>query len=106
MKFRFLGIALLAGVVGGCGFDGRPLITQDIGTSVEDGQDLSVSVKNALLRSPQTAVDGRNINVSTNGDTVRLAGYVSDDATSAEAERVAGNVPGVRFVVNTLNVRR
>lgn len=92
-------------LVGGCGFDGRPLITEDIGTTVDDSTELSVRVKQALKNSPQTAVN--NIMVTTvSEDSVKLSGYVSDEATVHEAERVAGMVPGVRFVVNALNVLR
>ncbi len=92
-------------LVGGCGFDGRPLITEDIGTTVDDSTELSVKVKQALKRSPQTAVN--NIMVTTvSEDSVKLSGLVSNEATSHEAERVAGQVPGVRFVVNALNVQQ
>ena len=92
-------------LVGGCGFDGRPLITEDLGTTVDDSAELSVRVKQALKRSPQTATS--NIMVTTvSEDSVKLSGYVTDDAAIHEAERVAGQVPGVRFVVNSLNVLR
>lgn len=100
--------ALMVGcalVLGGCGFDGGPLITQDIGTTVEDSAELSIRVKQALKRAPQTAVN--SIMVTTvSEDSVKLSGYVTDDATIHEAERVAGQVPGVRFVVNSLAVLR
>ena len=92
-------------VLGSCGFDGRPLITEDIGTTVDDNAELSVRVKQALKRAPQTAVS--NIMVtSVSEDSVKLSGYVTDEATVYEAERVAGQVPGVRFVVNSLTVFR
>ena len=100
--------ALMVGcalVLGGCGFDGGPLITEDIGTTVDDTAELSVKVKQALRSWPQTAI--LNIMVTTvSEDSVKLSGYVNDDATLHEAERVAGQVPGVRFVVNALNVRQ
>ncbi|ASJ75949.1 hypothetical protein IMCC3135_29495 [Granulosicoccus antarcticus IMCC3135] len=92
-------------LVGGCAFDGEPLIKEDLYTTVDDTTELSVKVKQALKRAPQTAVN--NIMVTTvSDDSVKLSGYVLDDATLYEAERVAGQVPGVRFVVNSLNVRR
>lgn len=95
-----LGLALLAG---GCQFDGGPLITEDIGTTVDDSLELSVKVKLALRRAPQTAVS--NIMVTTvSDDSVKLSGFVTDEATVHEAERIASQVPGVRFVVNSLGV--
>jgi len=92
-------------VLGSCGFDGRPLITENIGTTVDDSAELSLRVKQALKRAPQTAVS--NIMVTkVSDDSVKLSGYVTDDATAHEAERVAGQVSGVRFVVNSLAVLR
>lgn len=92
-------------VLGGCGFDGRPLITEDLGTTVDDSAELSIRVKQALKSSPQTAVSNIMVTVVSE-DSVKLSGYVTDDATIHEAERVAGKVPGVRFVVNSLAVLR
>ncbi len=92
-------------ILGGCQFDGGPLITEEFGTTVDDTAELSVKVKRALKRAPQTAVS--NIMVTTvSSDSVKLSGYVSNDATSHEAERVAGQVSGVRFVVNALVIQR
>ncbi len=94
----------LALVVGACGFDGQPVITDDFVTVVSDDAELSLRVKQALRDSPQTAV--LNIDVSTiSEDSVRLSGFVSNDATIYEAERIANGVPGVRIVVNTLIAR-
>jgi len=96
-----LGLAL---VVGGCGFDGGPIITDDIGTVVDDSAVLSLRVKSALRDNPQTAVS--NILVtSVSEDSVKLSGFVLNKAIVDEAERVAGQVDGVRFVVNSLVVR-
>ncbi len=101
MSSLVVGLSL---VVGGCGFDGGPIITQNIGTTVDDSTDLSVSVKRALKKTPQTALS--NIYVTkVSSDSVKLSGYVTDDATLYEAERVAGQVEGVRFVVNSLIVQ-
>ncbi len=94
----------LALVIGGCGFDGQPIITEPLITTVDDSADLSLAVKRALKKSPQTSI--YNILVTTvNEDTVKLSGLVQDDATLYEAERVAGRVPGVRIVLNSLAVR-
>lgn len=96
-----LGCAL---ILGGCGFDGGPLITEDILTTVDDSAELSLKVKHALRTSPQTSLLRINV-AQVSEDTVKLSGFVNDDATRHEAERVASQVPGVRFVVNTLNIR-
>lgn len=97
-------VVSLALLVGGCQWDGGPLIEGDIGTTVDDTSDLSVKVKKALRNAPQTAIS--NIKVTTvSDDTVKLSGYVSNDAIRHEAERVAGQVSGVRFVVNNLAIR-
>lgn len=96
-----LGLAL---IVGGCGFDGGPIITEDIGTVVDDTAELSIKVKRALRNSPRTAI--LNISVTTvSEDSVKLSGFVSNNETIHEAERVANQVEGVRFVVNSLVVR-
>ncbi|MBX2882962.1 MAG: BON domain-containing protein [Granulosicoccus sp.] len=94
----------LALVLGGCGWDGGPLIEGDIGTVVDDTAELSVKVKKALRNSPETATS--QIKVTTvSSDSVKLSGFVSNSAIMNEAERVASQVSGVRFVVNSLIVR-
>jgi len=104
---RLMGVPFVLGValvVGGCGFDGSPIITEDIGTIVDDNAELSVRVKQALRDAPQTATS--RIRVTTvSEDTVKLSGFLMNKATIHEAERVAGQVPGVRFVVNSLVVQ-
>ena len=105
MRLTGLPVAFgLALVVGGCGFDGQPVITDDFITVVNDDAELSLKVKSALRDAPQTAA--LNIDVTTlSEDTVRLSGFVSNDATIYEAERIANRVPGIRLVVNTLVAR-
>ena len=91
-------------MAGGCQWDGGPLIKDNIGTVVDDTAELSVKVKRALRSAPQTS--NVNIRVTTvSEDSVKLSGFVSNTATADEAERVAGQVSGVRFVVNSLVVR-
>lgn len=98
------GAIALALMLSGCQNAGGPVITEDLFTVVDDSSDLSVKVKRALRSSPQTAVN--NIMVTKVGDdTVKLSGYVINDATSHEAERVAGQVEGVRHVFNSLVVQ-
>ena len=97
-------------LVGGCGFDGGAIFGGS-GTSpninvfgaVNDAQPLSVQVKKALRNNGQTAQARINVSQSSE-DTVRLAGFVSNDAVRQEAERVAYRIDGVRFVVNTLDI--
>lgn len=101
---RLAWVLSLVILAGGCQSNGGPLIDGDIGTVVDDNSALSVKVKNALRASPQTS--NVNIRVTTvSGDSVKLSGFVSNDAVLYEAERVANKVPGVRFVVNSLVIR-
>ncbi len=99
--------ALLAG----CSTDGKTLFGEDsdhkvnVFTASQDSKPLSVSVRAALRNNGQTAVS--RIRVSQDSeDTVKLTGNVDNDAVRHEAERVAYQVEGVRFVVNNLNIRR
>ena len=108
-------ISILVPVVvllSGCGFDGGPVFKEgsgdhqlNVGGPVEDALPLSVQVKQALRKNPQTSLSQIHVS-SASEDTVKLAGSVDNDAIRHEAERVASQVPGVRFVVNTLNIRR
>lgn len=107
-------ISILVPVVvllSGCGFDGGPVFKEgsdhkiNVGGDLEDALPLSVQVKQALRKNPQTALTQIQVS-SASEDTVKLSGSVDNDAIRQEAERVAGQVPGVRFVVNALNIRR
>lgn len=74
-------------------------------TASQDSKPLSVLVREALRSNGQTVI--ARIRVSQDSeDTVKLTGNVNDDATRQEAERVAYQVEGVRFVVNNLNILR
>ena len=99
------GAIALAITLAGCQSVGAPIFTDDFGTVVDDNSDLSIKVKQALKAAPRTAVN--NILVTKVGDdTVKLSGYVSDDATLYEAERVANKVEGVRHVFNSLVIQQ
>ncbi|MFK7994077.1 MAG: BON domain-containing protein [Granulosicoccus sp.] len=93
----------------GCGASGPTIITDtdhkvNVLTSLSDTKPLSVLVRRALKKNGQTVVS--TIKVSQDSeDTVKLSGFVNDDAVRQEAERVAYSVDGVRFVVNNLNLR-
>lgn len=93
----------LALVVSGCQIDGGPDITDIFSAELDDTTDLSVRVKQALKRTPQTSFS-RILVTKVGDDTVKLSGFVQNDATSYEAERVAGQVAGVRHVFNSLVV--
>ncbi len=97
-------------LLSGCGFDGSPIFAEgaehkiNMGGAVADTMPLSLQVKQALRSNAQTSLS--QIQVSTvSEDSVKLAGGVDNDAIRQEAERVAGQVPGVRFVVNSLHIR-
>ena len=105
-----IGLIPLSTMLGGCQFTGEPIIEDDyeekfnFGGKVNDGAPLSTRVRQALRNSPETAI--LRIQVSTlSEDSVKLSGYVSNDAIKHEAERIAGQVSGVRYVVNSLFVR-
>ena len=97
-------VIALAMVVGGCSVDGGPVITEDIGTVLNDSSELSVRVKRALRNSPRTAILNVNV-VKVSDDTVRISGFVNNQELIYEVERVAGRVEGVRHVFNDLNIR-
>jgi len=95
-------VALLLSV-SACQTDSGP---EFIGFSdLDETSDLAVRVKRALKIAPQTAVNSILV-TKVGDDTVKLSGYVLDDATKYEAERVAGQVEGVRHVFNSLTVTR
>ncbi len=100
----------LVAVLSGCGFDGGPVFSENfdhkvnMGGDVADSLPLSVRVKQALRANPQTTLSQIHVS-SVSDDSVKLAGNVDNDAIRQEAERVAGQVEGVRFVVNSLNIR-
>lgn len=73
-------------------------------TSTQDSKPLSTLVRAALRKNGQTAASLIRVSQDSD-DTVKLTGNVQDDATIHEAERVAYQVSGVRFVVNNLAVR-
>ena len=97
-------------LLSGCSFDGSPVFKDDVdhkinvGGDLEDALPLSVQVKQVLRNNPQTALSQIQVS-SASEDTVKLSGSVDNDAIRQEAERIAGQVPGVRFVVNALNIR-
>jgi len=114
LKIRFKITTLMVFVpllmsVGACQFTGEPIFKDseqnfNFGGNTNDSEPLSVRVRDALRKSPETAI--LRIEISTvNEDTVKLVGFVDNDAVRHEAERIAGQVPGVRFVVNSLFTR-
>lgn len=73
-------------------------------TATEDSKPLSRLVREALGGDSQTV--NASIRVSQDSeDTVKLTGFVQDNQVRYQAERVASQVEGVRFVVNNLVVR-
>lgn len=104
-------VGCLAVGIAGCSFDGEPIFKDGEGPNigvlgkVEDSEPLTLRVKKALRNNGQTAQARIQIS-SPNEDTVQLSGFVSNDAVRYEAERVASNVTGVRFVVNNIAIAR
>jgi len=91
-----------------CQVNGQPIFNEaflDSVTGDPETTELTLAVRNALERNAQTA-NHRIVVSLLSDDNVKLVGYVPDDATYYEAERVAGRVDGVRLVTNNLNIRR
>ncbi len=75
---------------------------RDSNARAVDDATISANVKSALLQDPETR--SKNISVNTLDGKVELSGFVDSTAERHEAERVAGNVAGVRSVQNQLQV--
>ena len=75
----------------------------NFGGSLEDSLPKSTLVRQKLRNNGQTALAIINVS-SPEDDTIRLAGSVQTDSVRREAERLAYQVEGVRFVINTLEV--
>lgn len=93
----------------GCASNSGPVVITDdhtvnVGRAVSDQRSLSSQVRSKLRNNGQTASSLINVS-SPSDDTVRLAGFVSNDGIRQEAERLAYQVEGVRFVVNTLELQ-
>ncbi len=73
----------------------KPAGTQDSG--------LAVRVKASLIRTLET--DAASINVEAENGRVRLLGFVGSESQKTAAERIAGQVEGVRRVVNEIEVK-
>lgn len=74
---------------------------KSLGETIDD-LTTTASVKTALLTNAN--VDGLKIAVSTDRGTVMLKGEVSSDAEKELAEKLAGNVSGVRDVTNEIKI--
>lgn len=110
LHFPLSGALLFVLAMSGCEFNERSVIEDNskdnplhYGGDLDDSMSLSLRVKRALKNNPQTM--HARILVSTKNDTVKLSGYVDNNAVVAEAERIANQVAGVRFVVNALYIR-
>jgi len=91
-----------------CQVNGEPIFTDSFLDSVTgdpETTELTLAVRNALNRNGQTT-NLRIVVSLLSDDSIKLSGYVPDDATFHEAERVAYSVDGVRIVSNGLNIRR
>ena len=100
---RRAALALLAAApLAFAGCENVPL--SDIGPALSDDAPLSEAVRDALASDPET-LNQRIFVRAASADTVRLSGSVDTDATRQRAEQVAQRVPGVRSVINTLQIR-
>jgi hypothetical protein len=72
-------------------------------SSTPNDQQLTSSVQSKL--QAESALAGQNIQVAVNGGVVTLSGTASDAASRALAGNDAGAIPGVKTVVNNLEVQ-
>lgn len=70
--------------------------------------DLFVSrqVQNALKNSATATAEGRNVNVDTKNGVVTLTGSVSDQKAKDDIGQFVANAPGVKSVVNNLEIKK
>lgn len=71
-------------------------------SSAPSDQQLTTNVQSKL--QAESALAGQNIQVAVNGGVVTLSGTASDAASRALAGNDAGAIPGVKTVVNNLEV--
>jgi osmotically-inducible protein OsmY len=105
-----VGIMPLVMFASGCQFTGEPLFKDteqslNFGGAVNDNAPLSTRVRQALRNNPETAIVRVQVS-QISEDSVKLSGFVDNDAISHQLERVAGQVEGVRFVVNSLFISK
>ncbi|MFT4714819.1 MAG: osmotically-inducible protein OsmY [Granulosicoccus sp.] len=105
-----VGIMPLVMLASGCQFTGEPLFQEsehsfNFGGATNDSALLSERVRQALRNNPETAIVRIQIS-ELSEDSVKLSGFVDNDAISHQIERVAGQVEGVRFVVNSLFITK
>jgi len=89
------------------GFEATSMDSEDVAPSVEDnrpGDEALVEAIQRELREDAATTDLRIHVVVTNG-IARLYGHVPDLTDAENAEEVAGRVPGVREVIDLLDVR-
>lgn len=99
--------ATLVLVLSGCQGSGGQVFHDDFLSSVtgdSEPTELTIQIKQALKRNGQTLLHNIDVVLLSEG-SVKLIGTVPDSATSAEAERVAYSVDGVRIVANGLYIR-
>ncbi len=106
---RILLMGCLVLGISSCSINGEPIFKDGESGNVSifeptnDTAQLSHLVRQALRNNAQTAQERIQVS-SPNDDSITLSGFVSNDAVRYEAERVANNVSGVRFVLNNLDV--
>lgn len=84
---------------------GAERVEQEVGPVIEDALDdatISAKVKANLIADPE--VSALNIDVDTVDGRVTLNGKVSSENQRAEAEKLARITPGVRQVLNLIQV--
>jgi osmotically-inducible protein OsmY len=75
-------------------------------TDAEKQADNAVAERVQQALAADNELYSRHITVKADNGVVRLSGYVWDPPDLVEAERIAGSVPGVTRVDNSLELQR
>lgn len=88
------------------GFDATSMSSDDVDPSVEDNRPGDSALADAIARElrEDATTTALQIDVTVAGGVARLVGHVPDLEDAENAEEVAGRVPGVREVIDDLDV--
>src|SRR6185437_811518 len=96
---RLGAMVVILGAVGACAMGPHKTDTQ------KQADDSMADQVERALAADQTLYS-RHITVKADDGVVRLSGFVWDPPDLVTAERIAGDVPGVTHVVNSLELER
>jgi osmotically-inducible protein OsmY len=100
-------VALMAGTMAACSSNSSKEGSLEhagatAGRAVDDSV-ITTKVKSALIADPVTKA--HEISVETNDGTVQLSGFVDNSEQRSRAVEIAKEVPGVKNVKNSLQIK-